>query len=316
MSEQASANLMADATSERRAFRPNIFVVGGSKCGTTSLYRMLQMAEGIGTSRTRKELHFFSAPEILARLAAPGDEGMRYRIVADEASYLDEFSHLMENTTNVVDVSPSYLQNPEAAARIKAFAPNARIVILLRDPIAKMFSQYVHLWSAGLETLPFPEAFARSAERRAAGYSPMWDYERGGYYADAVARYFNFFGRDNVHVEVFEDLFGPNPAATEQLARFLGIRFAEGPPPKVNVSGRSKSPVWNAVLGNNALRRGVRKLLPLPLRDRFGSAIRGRLEIEKPRIDAETAVMLRTCYASDVVQLEALLGCETGWARA
>ena len=132
-------------------------------------------------------------------------------------------------TASVVDVSPSYLQNPNVPARIAGFAPAARIVILLRDPVAKVFSQYVHLWSSGSETLAFAEAFAASAERRAAGYSPMWDYEAGGYYADAVARYLERFGRDRVRVEIFEELFGADPAAARGLEAFLGVAFAERP---------------------------------------------------------------------------------------
>lgn len=51
--------------------RPDVFVVGDAKCGTSTFYRMLQLA-GAGTSRTRKELHFFSEPELMGKLAGPG----------------------------------------------------------------------------------------------------------------------------------------------------------------------------------------------------------------------------------------------------
>ncbi len=74
--------------------RPNIFVVGDAKCGTTTLYRMLELTEGVGTSRTRKELHFFSAPELTEKTAGPGDERIPRAIVHDEAAYLAEFAHL------------------------------------------------------------------------------------------------------------------------------------------------------------------------------------------------------------------------------
>ena len=135
--------------------RPNIFVVGDAKCGTTTLYRMLQLSDGIGTSRTRKELHYFSEPELMQKLAGPGDGRIPNDIVHDEAAYLTEFAHLPADLAQIVDVSPSYLQEPAAAARIQAFAPQARIVILLREPAAKIMSQYTHLWSRGRETLPF-----------------------------------------------------------------------------------------------------------------------------------------------------------------
>ena len=98
--------------------RPNVFVVGDAKCGTTTLYRMFELAEGVGTSRTRKELHYFTAPELTAKTAGPGDERIPRAIVHDEAGYLAEFAHLPPGLPVIADVSPSYLQEPDAAERI------------------------------------------------------------------------------------------------------------------------------------------------------------------------------------------------------
>ena len=168
--------------------RPDLFVVGDAKCGTTSLHRLFELAPGVGTARTRKELHFFSAPELVQAVSGPGDAAIPAAIVQDEAAYLAEFAHLDPGLPAIADVSPSYLRIPAAAERLAAFAPEARILILVREPAAKVFSQYVHLWSEGRETLPFEEAFGLSEERRAQGFSDMFDYEGGGYYAEAVAR--------------------------------------------------------------------------------------------------------------------------------
>ena len=83
----------------------------------------------------------------------------------------------------------------------------------MREPAAKVFSQYVHLWSEGRETLPFEAAFAASEERRAKGFSDMFDYEGGGYYAAAVARYLERFGPERVLVLLFEELTADMDAA-------------------------------------------------------------------------------------------------------
>jgi hypothetical protein len=296
--------------------RPNIFVVGDAKCGTTTLYRMLQLADGVGTSRTRKELHFFSSPELLGKVAGPGDSHIPHDIVTDEAAYLAEFAHLPPRLAPIADVSPSYLQEPAAAARIRAFAPDARIVILLREPAAKILSQYTHLWSKGRETLPFEEAFARSEARRAEGYSTMFDYEAGGRYAEAVERYLGLFGRERVMVLLFEEMFGDDPAGRRRLEAFLGIRFAEGPPPRMNVGGRVKSPVMAALLGNDRLRGGLKRLLPLGARTRIGQRVRGAIATERPELAPATAAALRARYAGDVARLEALIGRSTGWPAA
>ena len=296
--------------------RPSIFVVGDAKCGTTTLYRMLQLGQGVGTSRTRKELHYFSAPELVQKVAGPGDDRIPNDIVHDEAAYLAEFAHLPSGLADIADVSPSYLQEPAAAARIRAFAPDARIVILLREPAAKIMSQYTHLWSEGRETLPFADAFAASEARRAAGWSTMFDYEAGGRYAAAVERYLALFGRERVMVALFEELVADDPALRRRLEAFLGIRFAEGPPPRMNVGGRIKSPLMAALIDNPGLRGGLKRLLPLGLRTRVGQAVRGAVPVEKPVLDPATAASLRARYAGDVARLETLIGRRTGWPAA
>ena len=292
---------------------PNVFVVGDAKCGTTSLHRIFELTPGIGTPRTRKELHWFSAPELVATTAGPGDDEIPRAIVHTEGEYRDEFAHLAPGLPVVADVSPSYLRNPEAARRLHTFAPEARIVILLREPAAKVFSQYVHLWSAGRETLPFEEAFAKSAERRAAGFSDMFDYEGGGYYAAAVARYLALFGPDRVLVVLFAEMIGDMGAVRGRLENFLGVSLPATELPQTNIGGRVRSPLVAAVLGSERLKGALRAVLPLGLRTRLASQVRRTVALDKPELRPETRAGLRRRYAADVAELEALLGRPTGW---
>ncbi len=296
--------------------RPNLFVVGDAKCGTSSFYRLLQLTPGVGTSRTRKELHFFSEPEIMANLAGPGDDRIPPAILHSEAEYLAEYAHVPPGTAVIADVSPSYLQNPPAAARIRAFAPEAKILILLREPAAKVFSQYTHLWGEGRETLPFEDVFDKSLERRAAGFSTMFDYDAGGRYADAVERYFTLFGRDRVMVQLFEELFGPEEAARHDVEAFLGIELPAGPPPKLNVSGRLKSPLMSALLERSALRDFLRQVMPVSLRTPLGQVLRKSAKVEKPELAPAMRTQLRRHFAPETARLEALLGRPTGWPVA
>lgn len=293
--------------------RPNLFVVGDAKCGTSSFYRLLQLTPGVGTSTSRKELHFFSEPEIMKALNGPGDERIPTAICHSETEYLVEYASVPPNTAVIADVSPSYLQNPPAAQRIHDFAPGAKIVILLREPAAKIFSQYTHLWSEGRETLPFDRAFEASPERRAAGFSTMWDYEAGGRYTEAVQRYLTLFGPDRVRVWFFEEMFGPDPTARQQAATFLGVALPEGAPPRMNVSGRPKSALAAALLGDKALRDRLKRFLPLKLRTKLGQTIRSAVPMNKPQFDPDMRTHLRRRFATDTARLEALLGRPTGW---
>jgi hypothetical protein len=295
---------------------PNVFVVGDAKCGTTSLHRLFELSPGIGTARTRKELHYFAAPELVRAVNGPGDALIPGAIVQDEAEYRAEFAHLDPGLPAIADVSPSYLRHVPAAARLHAFAPAGRIVILLREPAAKVFSQYVHLWSDGRETLPFEEAFERSAERREAGFSDMFDYEAGGYYAEAVARYLGLFGPERVLVVLFEEMVGDMDAARARLEGFIGAALPGGPLPRINAGGRVRSPLAAALLGSERLKAGLRAALPLGLRTRLSEAVRGAVASEKPELAPGMRAALRARYAPDVTALEKILGRRTGWPAA
>jgi hypothetical protein len=297
------------------SIRPNVFVVGDAKCGTTSLHKMFLLSPKVGVS-TVKELHYFSHPELLERVSGPGDDAIARNVLRSEADYLAKFAALDPGLPAVADISPSYIRYPAAALRIRDFAPEAKIVIMLREPAAKVFSQYVHMWSKGRETLPFDQALAANAERRAAGWSDMYDYEGGGRYADLVRAYLDAFGRDRVLVLLFEELIADFPAEKARLERFLGVEIPLAAFPQANPSGRIRSPLAAALVENETLRRLRAALVPPALRARLSLAARSRLAVDKPTLDPELRAALRRGFAEDVAALEEILGRPTGWPRA
>lgn len=299
----------------RAPVRPNVFVVGDAKCGTTSLHKLFALSPRIGVPAV-KELHYFSHPELLARVNGPGDDAIARNVVRSEADYLAKFAALDPRLPAVADVSPSYVRYPAVARRIREFAPDAKIVVMLREPAAKVFSQYAHLWSKGRETLPFAAALAATAERRAAGWSDMYDYEGGGRYADLVRAYLDVFGRERVLVLLFEELVDAFPAQRARLEAFLGTEIPLASFPRANPSGRIRSPLAAAVVESEPLRRLRAALVPPALRARLSLAVRSRLAVDKPpTLDPELRAALRRGFAADVVALEEVLGRPTGWPR-
>jgi hypothetical protein len=296
--------------------RPNVFVVGDAKCGTTSLYQMLADAPGVAVSAERKELHWFSRPDLVARLAGPGDERLRGTFVDDEAEYLSHFAHATAATPVVVDVSPSYLRSPGAAARIAAFDPQARIVVVVRDPVDKVVSQYRHLVAEGREASQLATALEASEERRAAGWSDLFDYVGGGAYAEVVGRYLTTFGADRVRVEVFEELYGDDPAARDALATWLGTAFRVAPPHR-NRSGTpdTRSPL-SRLAANRGLRGALGRFLPRSARRRVGRIADRAVRLRQAPVTAEDRAWLRQRYAEDTATLERLLGRDLPWSTS
>src|SRR5690242_3134640 len=114
-----------------RVKRPDLFIVGAFKAGTTSMYEYLRAHPQVFMS-VPKEPTYFGA-----------DLSARYRRMSED-EYLGLFRDARPDQ-RVGEATPWYLYSTSAAAEIKAFEPAARIVIMLRNPVDVMFSQHSQL---------------------------------------------------------------------------------------------------------------------------------------------------------------------------
>ena len=214
---------------------PNLFLVGAMKCGTTSMYEYLRFhpqvyfpgaddRSGSTDFRLKEPHHFCPDRHLPERVSVKSDE-----------EYLAMYAG-REDYAYRGDASASYLYSEAAPRLIKAFAPDARILIMLRPPLETMHSMH-HALLGWLEDIPdFYEAVAASEDRRNSRRIPpgceewTWlDYTGSIRFAPQVERYFNTFGRDAVKVILLEDLVG-NPGKTwQEVVDFLGIDRAYRP---------------------------------------------------------------------------------------
>lgn len=207
-----------------------------------------------------------------------------------------------------------------AAQRIHEASPTAKAIIMLREPAVQMFSFHAVRRGNGTEDLGFAEALAAEAERRQGRRLPrlarnlkMYQYRAVASYADQVARYFDVFGRPNVHVIVHEEFVRDVPAAFDRTLEFLGL-----PPAAVmfdveNAHRANRSQRLARALHDPAVRQRGRRLVPSFLRPWAGSA-RQRLAnwnlrpARRPQLDPALRVQLRRELAPDVERLGQLLG--------
>jgi Sulfotransferase family len=148
--------------------------------------------------------------------------------------HLDEYLALFSGwrgERRVGEGSVWYLYSQVAASRVKAFAPDAQIIIMLRDPVEAMYSLHAHFLANGSEDLTsFEEALRVERDRACGRRIPKNAYVVKGLlytevakYANQVERYLNLFGRESVLVLFFED-FVADPAMTyRQVCAFLGV---------------------------------------------------------------------------------------------
>jgi hypothetical protein len=293
---------------------PNAVVIGAPRCGTTSLYFYLKQHPGVFLP-DRKELHYFSYDLIAANTNGPGDKAAVAPLCATREDYLGHY-RLVGDEPIVAEVSPSYLYYAGVAARMLEELGGAKIVAILRHPVEKAFSQYMHLVRLGLETLPFARALEEETRRRRAGWGDIWRYAESSLYGDRIAQYMAVFGEENVHVMTLESLVADANHAMSELFRFLdldaGIRVDASR--AYNRSGEPRSRLVSRFFArDNPVKSIVKRLVPervrVPLRLAILDANSGQKRVMGP---AERQY-LTDYFAGDVQALEALLGWSTGW---
>ena len=245
-----------------------------------------------------KEPHYFSRNE--PTVVTP---------VKDEQSYLRLFSGSSSYRLRG-EASPSYLRDSETPARVRHRSPGAKIVIILRDPVARAESAYWHAVRYGLEERTLQEAIEAALAER----SPTAGrYLQSGFYAEAVERWLETFP-DSVLILLFDELVADIRSEMESVFRFLEVdsTFAE----RLDTGARNRSSLpRNSLVARLYRSRAVRelggRLVPLSAQPSLERALLSRPAQRKLGPDLRREVGAR--FAADVERLERTLGRPLPW---
>ncbi len=196
--------------------KPNFFIVGASKSGTTALYNYLREHSDIFLTEP-KEPKFFGSDLPFKK--------ERYGNKIEK--YLDLFC-AAKNQKRVGEASTNYLYSIMAAKEIKEFSPNAKIIIMLRNPVDQMYSRHSQLRSLGAENIQnFKKALNAEEKRKVTAKSDknarLLLYRKIASYYEQVKRYINLFGQKNVHIIIFDDFVRDTAGVYKDVSRFLQI---------------------------------------------------------------------------------------------
>lgn len=199
---------------------PNFLVVGFPKCGSTSLHYFLDVHPEIFMPQ-QKEIHFFSYPNINLLNKGPKDKHVKKLQIGNIEDYSNLFRASSKSQISG-EVSPSYVNYPNnCIPKIKEILGNPKIIIILRDPINRAYSNYLHLLREKRETLGFYDALKNEEKRKQMGYSDFWYYKFNSDYFQKVKAYKDAF--EDVLILESEQLKANPEYTISNVYKFIGV---------------------------------------------------------------------------------------------
>ncbi|QIN84368.1 sulfotransferase [Rubrobacter tropicus] len=301
-------------TTTRTVKRPNFIVIGAAKSGTTALWNYFRQHPQIYMS-PKKHTRFFSFQTANPVFRGPGpinDQYISYAI-ADAATYHALFVGAEEETA-IGEASHSYLYVPEAAGRIKSYAPDVRLIAILRNPVERAFSHYSQMVRDGREPSEnFFEALKEEAARIEEGWWPDFHYTRMGLYYDQLRRYFDLFERDQIKVYLYDDFRADPVQVLRDAFEFLDVdsTFVPDTSIRYNASGVAKNKTLHLTLqGLRRARPIIKRLVPEKHYRgllRVGGGLHNK-NLTEPRLSAEArGRMTAEYFREDIIKLEDLI---------
>ncbi len=283
---------------------PNFFIIGVAKAGTTSLYAYLKDTPGVFMSSEKEPGYFHS--ESFGRRSS--------KRIRKKSDYLKLFNKV-SNEKAIGEASPGYLVDLESAKLIHEAVPNAKIIVLLRDPIDRAFSHYLMRRTKGFVKQTFHEVITKSISNEKKGLVNEYKFLLGpGLYTKNLRRFQDVFGIENVKILIFEEFIKEPKKTVKEVLRFLGV---DAEPPDTiektyNVYGAPRSMLSKHILGSDRLQKLARQIIPQSLRWKLRAKLLLKKE-ERPKLADEDKAILEDFYSQDAPELEELLQRKLPW---
>ena len=202
---------------------PDFFIIGAPKAGTTALHVALAAHPQVFMPRLKEPKFFLYDGSRPVPTRGPGDAHGTREVIWRRDRYEALFAGAPPGRLRG-ESTAFYLQDPVALGRIRAEIPEAKLVAIVRDPVDRAYSNWLHLWADGLEPIgDFVTAFDAEEQRIAAGWGYFWHYRRLGLYGKQVARALELFARDQLHLLRYRDLVDRPEATLNGVCDFLGL---------------------------------------------------------------------------------------------
>ncbi len=300
------------------SLQPNFLIIGAARSGTTALASFLNQHPQVFVT-SPKEPHFMAFAGEAMRFSGPGDDVTINRVaVTDPQAYQNLFAKAQgELALGEGSVSTLYYHQ-NAIENIQRYAPDAKLIAILRNPIERAFSSFMYMVARGFEPLTdFDQALEAEQQRIDYGWHHIWHYTRMGFYSSQIAAFQKAFGPDRLKVLLHEDLKQSPATVFADLFEFLGVDsdFVPETDQEINRAGQPKNHMLQAAIRwlgkSDAMKRMVRSIVPAQVRERIRSQ-----NLSHPDMPETAQQTLTDRFSDEIRQLESLLGRDLSAWRA
>lgn len=278
--------------------RPTFLIIGGMKCGTTSLHHYLSEHPEIQRLPRMKETNFFSGPP----------EGIPYPPGSRRIEDLEEYERLFDDAYNMRgEASPCYTLYPRRKGvpeRIKELVPDIKLIYLVRDPVDRAMSQYHFSVSVEDERRSLREALTDVDDPNSLFTCP-------GFYAAQLERYLLHFPQEHILVVDQAELRAERQGTLREIFAFLGVDDSFVSPlfdDEFN-AGEERRKYSRFVILHRRMQASAQRL-PQGLRRFLRRSIEHVVSrpLQPPALDEDVRTHLQELYAPDVERLRELTG--------
>ena len=202
---------------------PNFLIIGAAKAGTSSLYDWLNQHPQIFMSSIKEPNFFALENENLNYDSRSVVEEYLAKCITDIETYQKQFQGV-SNEIAIGEASPMYLYSSEASKNIYKLIPKANLIVILRNPIERAYSNFLHHIQHNLETTSnFIEGIEQEKQRIENNWWWGFHYINAGFYYLQLKRYYDQFDVNQIKVVLYEDLIQNSLDTLRDIFSFLGV---------------------------------------------------------------------------------------------
>jgi hypothetical protein len=292
---------------------PDFLIVGAPKAGTTALHTALTQHPDAFLTQPKEPKYWLCDDAPPPHWNGPGDRHSQQEWIWRARDYAALFAGARDDQVRG-ESTPFYLWSRTAHRRIGEALPDVKIIAVVRDPVDRAYSNWMHLWSDGLEPVAdFRRAFDLQDDRADRGYAPFWRYRELGLYGEQLEHLLQHVPSERVLVMRYRALVDEPAVAVDTACRFLGIREGQvASIPRDNARTYAE-PGWRTAALGPVVRAGatlgqfvppqVWRRLSVPLV--AGLSGRGG---HRPHLDPAQRAELIQVFADDIALLSELTG--------